>query len=301
MNRRRFCGRVAVCVAGLCSRLVAQDPAKPLFSFGVVADAQYADQDTLGTRFYRESPKKLAACVDDLNARDLAFVIDVGDLIDKRFESFGTMLPIYNRLKAPRYHVLGNHDFAVGPQEKPKVLETLGLARGYYDFAHGPWRFVVLDGNDLSLIAAPKGSERYKEAEAMLQRVKESGAPNAMTWNGGLGTRQIEWLKATLSRASQAGERVVVFCHFPVHPPNVHNLWNSDELIGIMESHRCVVAYINGHNHRGNYAEKKGIHYLTVQGMVETRDTTAYAVVEVHGDRLRVIGVGREPSRVLKF
>ena len=50
----------------------------------------------------------------------------------------------------------------------------------------------------------------------------------------------------------------------------------------------------------GNYAIKEGIHYLTIQGMVETADTTAYAVVAVYEDRLKVLGVGREQDRVLR-
>ena len=46
---------------------------------------------------------------------------------------------------------------------------------------------------------------------------------------------------------------------------------------------------------------KDGIHYLTVQGMVETEDTTAYAVVHVDDDRLDVDGRGRQPDQVLVF
>ncbi len=64
-------------------------------------------------------------------------------------------------------------------------------------------------------------------------------------------------------------------------PAAAHNLWNDTELIGVLESHTCVVAYINGHNHAGGYGLKNGIHYLTVPGMVETPDTTAYAVFQV--------------------
>ena len=46
---------------------------------------------------------------------------------------------------------------------------------------------------------------------------------------------------------------------------------------------------------------KNGIHYLTVHGMVETRESNAYAVVHVEGDRLEIDGRGREPDRLLDF
>ncbi|MGE9293065.1 MAG: LamG-like jellyroll fold domain-containing protein [Puniceicoccales bacterium] len=60
-------------------------------------------------------------------------------------------------------------------------------------------------------------------------------------------------------------------------------------------------AWINGHNHAGDYAEFEGIHCLTMHGMVETADTTAYAEVEIWSNRLEILGEGREPDRSLYF
>jgi len=56
-----------------------------------------------------------------------------------------------------------------------------------------------------------------------------------------------------------------------------------------------------GHDHRGGYAVKNGIHYLTVHGMVETEDSTSYAVVHVDGERLEIDGRGRQPDQVLEL
>ena len=61
------------------------------------------------------------------------------------------------------------------------------------------------------------------------------------------------------------------------------------------------VAWINGHNHAGNFGTRAGVPYVTLQGMVETRDTTADAFADIHPDRLILRGVGREPSRELVF
>jgi len=54
-----------------------------------------------------------------------------------------------------------------------------------------------------------------------------------------------------------------------------------------------VKAYINGHNHKGKYGIKGGIHYLTCKGMVDS-ETTAYSIVRVYHDRLELSGYGRE-------
>jgi len=270
------------------------------FSFGVITDVQYRDKDSKGTRHYRASPAKLEACVQDFNTRDLAFVIHLGDFIDGDFESYDVVAPIYNRLEAPHHHVLGNHDFSVDDEDKGKVMALLGLERAYYDFARGSWRFVVLDGNDLSLRNPEKG-EKVETAKAVLAAMKEKGLSNAYPWNGGVGAEQKAWLEGVLAAATRAGERAVVFCHFPVHPHNEHNLWNDGEIVAILERHACVAAYVCGHNHTGGYAQKAGIHYLNLQGMVETPDTTSYAVVDVGGDSLTVHGIGREPSRVLEL
>ncbi len=57
-------------------------------------------------------------------------------------------------------------------------------------------------------------------------------------------------------------------------------------------------AYINGHNHKGNYKIKSGIHYLTLKGMVDT-EKTSYAVIKVDEVSIDVTGYGREENRKL--
>ena len=61
-----------------------------------------------------------------------------------------------------------------------------------------------------------------------------------------------------------------------------------------------MAAYINGHNHAGNYGEKDGIHYLTMKGMVDTLKNS-YGVVEVYEDRLALNGFGRQENREMKL
>ncbi len=310
LSRRAFLQALAG--GGLCLGL---DPARPLFppppkeeeplfSFGAVADAQFADAPPRGTRFYRKSPAKLRAAVKELNARKPDFSIHLGDFIDRDFKSFKTMIPIWKGLKGPRYHVLGNHDFNVADKEKALVVPRLGLDRlgpgkGYYSFAWKGWRFLVLDGNAQSLQRFPKGTPSWKAAAARLKKAVKRMALNAMPWNGALGKEQWTWMVKELDRAAKKKEKVILFSHFPVYPANIHNQWDDKEIVKLLDGRENVFAWIDGHNHAGNYGWHGGVHYLNLPGMVETPDTTAYALVKVYSDRLVVEGYGRTPSRRL--
>jgi manganese-dependent ADP-ribose/CDP-alcohol diphosphatase len=269
--------------------------AEPLFRFGALADCQYCKQ-TSAVRKYSQSPKKLTACVAQYNKLNLAFVVHLGDFIDRDFESFDVVSPIFAKLKAPRYHVLGNHDFSVADDKKALVPKRMGLKNRYYDFAHQGWRFIVIDGNDVSLYAYPKNDPRTQAASAFHRRLK-AGTP---TWNGGVGSKQLAWIESKLKAATKAKERVMLFCHFPVYPANIHNLWNAEAVTTLLAKYPCVAAYLNGHNHAGNYGEKHGTHYLTLNGMVDT-PTSAYSVVEVHKDHLEIKGFGRQKNRTMKL
>jgi len=266
------------------------------FSFGAIADCQYCQGPDRGSRKYKASQEKLKQCVEHFNQENLSFVIHLGDFIDRDFSSFDDLLPIYQSLHAPGYHVLGNHDFEVADEYKKQVPQKLGMPAKYYDFKIRNWRFICLDGNDLSFIAYPKGTEQYLVSEKYYQD-KKIKSPR---WNGGLGSVQLKWLSDTLKRAEQAQEKVIIFCHFPVYPADPHNLWNAKEVIALLEEFTCVKAYINGHNHKGKYGIKNGIHYLTCKGMVDT-DESAYSIIQVYQAKLQVKGYGRESNRSLEL
>ncbi len=225
---------------------------------------------------------------------DLEYVIHLGDFIDRDFKSFDVVSPIYNQLKVPKYHVLGNHDFSVEDEKKKEVPQKLSMESRYYDFKVNGWRFIVLDGNDISFHAYPSNSEKFNEAFEYY----ENNAVDSPKWNGAVGSDQLNWLKKVLETASKEIEKVIIFCHFPVFPSNIHNLWNADEIIKLIEPFPCVKAYVNGHNHQGNYGIKDSIHYITLKGMVDT-DQTSYATVHVYKDSLKLIGYGREENKKL--
>ncbi len=269
---------------------LAQQP----FSFGVVTDCQYKDEPGKGERKYDLSDKKLQEAVDSLNGSGVSFVIHLGDFIDGGFENFDVVGPIFNELKMPHYHVLGNHDFSVDDGEKASVPPKLNMPARYYDFVMNNWRFIVLDGNDVSFHAWPEGSEQYKTAEVFYEKYG-NGSPK---WNGAIGAEQMAWLEGKLKEATKNHEKVILFCHFPVYPENVHNLWNDEELLVLIARYPVVKAWFNGHNHAGNYAERDGVHFLTFKGMVDT-EVNSWAIVSVGGGRMVVKGSGREEDRSL--
>ncbi|MGH3487126.1 MAG: metallophosphoesterase [Actinopolymorphaceae bacterium] len=265
--------------------------------FGVIADCQYADIGTEGTRRYRESVDKLREAVTAFNDADLDIALHLGDLVDRYAESFADVVPILDKLRVSTYHVLGNHDFQL---PLGKLLETLRMPAPYHHFGRRGWRFVVVDTNDISLYANPEGSEKYERAREMLGRLTAAGAANAQAWNGAVGDEQFAWLRRVLDGARRRGEKVLLTAHHPIYPKNLHNAWNDDELVDLVTSNDNVVAWFNGHNHHGNYGFTGGTHFVTFHGMVEL-DSNAYATVRALGDRFEIDGYGREPDRVIPF
>lgn len=286
---------------------VAPAPERPRFSFGVVADVQYADKAGGGRR-YRDSLAKAARCVEAWNREDLAFAVDLGDLTDDRPDG-GTkadldrILGAFRPLKAPLRHVLGNH----GPPSAGRVavLDALGMERPYYDFASDGWRFVVLDGTGLHLKAWPADSARRAASEAYWRERRGEGRPELAEYNGGIDPDQLAWLRDVLARAAAAREPVGVFCHLPVlaaASTRSHLLWNHEEVLAAIDACPTLAAWIAGHDHRGGTAARNGVHHVTLEGMVETAaDGNAFGVVDVFPGRLEIRGSGAMTSRRLEI
>ena len=271
------------------------------FEIGLVADAQFADVDDKGTRFYRKSLGKLADAVDHFNGRDLAFCAHLGDLIDREWRSFDEITRPLAASRHRWHHLLGNHDFDVLEELKAKVPERLGLEARYRFFDHREFRFVILDTNDVSTYAHAAGAPEQIAAAAELKRLQVAEIRQAKPWNGGIGAAQLAWFDRVCAEAHAARRKVIVLAHHPVAPHNDHNVWNSPAVLTALKNQPAVVAWFNGHNHAGHFADHAGVPCVTMHGMVETAATTAFATVRILPDRLVLTGHGREPSRELVF
>ena len=273
----------------------------PEFDIGVIADCQYCYCEPTAIRFYKESPDRLREAVNILNGQSLDYTIHLGDFIDKDFSSFDTVAPIWRSLKSNKYHVLGNHDFSVADSLKHLVFEKMDIKDRYYSIVKNKWRFIVLDGNDLSVHGALTDAKK-QQTDSLFNLLADKNMPNVEPWNGGLSTEQLQWVESELQLATTNKERVGFYCHFPVlGVSDRHNLWNYSQLLSIIDKYDCVKFYFNGHNHAGGYVEKDGVHYLNFKGMVDTKDTTSFATVAFRKDSLFVKGYGRELNRSLKI
>lgn len=259
----------------MAGRSAAGETNTPSFTFGVIADVQWADKETRGARHYREALDRLEECVADLNGRDLAFTIQLGDLIDgnetpeQTASDLDRVVETFNGLSMPTYHVIGNHCL----EAHVKLLqEKLKLKRFYYDFtvSQAPhWRFIVLDGNDAGY--------------------------------GVLGKAQLEWLRQRLALAQNNREQVIVFNHFALLQAAAkhHRMEKPAPVLELINNSGCVAAYFAGHDHAGGYTIDNGIHHITVKGMVEAPKRNAYAIIEISPGKLVETGFGKEPSREL--
>jgi manganese-dependent ADP-ribose/CDP-alcohol diphosphatase len=304
MKRRHFLGTAAALLPGASLSFAADEREQaqaPLLRFGLIADAQYADADPEGERHYRSTPEKMKRAVETIRAAKPAFTLHLGDFIDRDFKSFDTMLPLMKELGHPVHHLLGNHDYSVADTEKARVVATLGMPHDYYTFRSGGIRIVMLDTNSISTYKHPANSSSATAAAKQLKAFESSGQPGAKRWNGGASTPQIEWLDRELSAADAAKERVILCGHHPLLPADMHALWNPEAVIAVIDKHPCVVAWFNGHNHAGDFAERKGIPYLTFRSMLHQPETTAFSIIDVHADRIVVTGHGREVSRTLSI
>ena len=277
-----------------------QQAEQPLFRFGLVADVQYADKPERGKRHYHESADKLRACIADFNRQGLAFAVNLGDAIDgdgaKSAADMALIAGIFRQLTCPVQHVIGNHCLAV---PRPALLKELGLKSPYYAFSRERWRFLVLDGMDVST-KSPEGSKQANEAQNHLAK-----SPKPNPYAGALGEEQMTWLRGQLADAARRQQRVILFCHHPIlaaasGPGAI--LWNAAEVEALLVRSGCVVAWINGHDHKGGYALANGIHHLTIAGMIESpTGGNSYAIASVFTARIVIEGRGTTPSRVLQI
>lgn len=271
-------------------------PLNSTLRFGLIADPQYADidADIAKNLYYRHALQKLPQAIEALNRQPLDFVVTLGDLVDRHWESFAAILPVYERLHHPHAVVLGNHDAQTLTQH---LNDAAALSKSYYAFGLQGWRFIVYDGNDISLYCNALNGDDRAQAEAMLADLSERQQPQAKPWNGAVGQQQLKWIEQQLQEAQRQGENVVVFGHYPLAPHNSHNLLNGGELAELFAAYR-VKGCFSGHDHRGGYARIGETGFYTLKGMLDGADTVPFAVVEIEGDTLRVTGYGGETSHL---
>jgi predicted phosphodiesterase len=275
----------------------------PDLKFGVFADPQFCDckPDLELNRFFKNSASKLEKCVDHFNKNEqLDFVIGLGDLIDKNFESFKKVNSILANLNRQLFQIPGNHDFEVEKENLNRVYQQFGLLdKTYFSFIKSGWQFIFLDGNDITFNTI--NPIILEQAEKITRQLKKANKPNYGTYNGAIGQKQLHWFVKQLHIAEKNQLNTAVICHFPLLPFGQFSLWNTEEILSILFSHKTIKFWINGHHHEGNYAVKNGIHFVTLKAMVDTEQETSFAEITLSKDTIQIQGYGRESNRLLKI
>lgn len=267
------------------------------FSFGLIADIQYADTGTANNRYYRKSLQKLEECVEDLNSRQVAFTVNLGDLVDRDTpENLGAVLARLNGLDSVLHNTTGNHDYG-NVSDNAALYARLGMPAAYYSFTLPGWRFIMLDTNEISEYANPTAAG-LAELERLRQAMKAAGRRYA-PYNGGISAGQMEWLERELQKSAGESVNTVVFSHHPLYGPDGLTALNGPEIADLLSEYaatvRCAFA---GHHHPGAYGVWGGIPYITIEGMVETEEN-AYATVTVYPDKIEIRGKGRARSHTV--
>lgn len=229
-----------------------------MFTFGLIADVQYADiedgQNYLRTRrrYYRGSADLLRDAVLQWRRERVQCVVQLGDIIDghnrRRDASdraLDTVMAELDACSVDVHHVWGNHEFY--NFSRPSLLSSrlnsaqrTGTDTGSdligddiyaYEFSPAPnFRFVLLDAYDLSVIGREEESEKHTHSWRILTQhnhnLQDLNQPPVsvgleqrfVKFNGGFSEQQLQWLDAVLTLSDHKQERVLIFSHLPVHP-----------------------------------------------------------------------------------
>lgn len=280
-------------VAG--SLMTKAQQSTPILRIGLIADIQYADVDSRGTRYYRNSLNKLRNCVDELNKKKVQFSLNLGDVIDRNPKDLDSVLPILKRLKKPIYTTTGNHDYH-GITENDFLYKKLGMPAEYYSFTKKGWLFIMMNTNEVASYANIEGTWKEKELKKMVDSIKLAKGVNAEEYNGGISSRQLIWVDSLLAKAQSEGTNVFIFSHHPLDFSRGFTALNSKNILHVISKYNCVKALFAGHHHSGDFGYHSTIPCITLEGMVETPDQNAYGILEIYANGFEVKGVGRTKS-----
>nr|XP_033815786.1 manganese-dependent ADP-ribose/CDP-alcohol diphosphatase isoform X2 [Geotrypetes seraphini]XP_033815787.1 manganese-dependent ADP-ribose/CDP-alcohol diphosphatase isoform X2 [Geotrypetes seraphini]XP_033815788.1 manganese-dependent ADP-ribose/CDP-alcohol diphosphatase isoform X2 [Geotrypetes seraphini]XP_033815789.1 manganese-dependent ADP-ribose/CDP-alcohol diphosphatase isoform X2 [Geotrypetes seraphini]XP_033815791.1 manganese-dependent ADP-ribose/CDP-alcohol diphosphatase isoform X2 [Geo len=254
--------------------------------------------------------------------------------------SLKKVLQEIGKIEVPFHHIWGNHEFynfdrlfltnselnTTYLEDKTiQVSSSAGIGspedvdpQQFYAYHFSPFskfRFILIDAYDLSILGRDLSSRKYKESLKLLRKNNPNENLNSPTglaekqfvqFNGGFSWEQLHWLQRVLTFSDENKEKVVVIGHLPLHPDAADPVclaWNYKDALAVLQSHKCVVCYLAGHEHDGGYClDSYGIHHVTLEGIIETPPNShAFATVYVYDDRMVLHGRGRVSSRVMHY
>ena len=245
LDRRSFCAAgITLAVGTACAE------SSGAVRFGMIADLHHS--------LMPGAQDRLESFLEAANRRSPDFLVQLGDLChgfspaptpdQKRF------LDTWNRVRAPRYNVLGNHE--MDHSAKAPIMGLLEMPRNYYSFDSKKFHFVVLD------------CMHVKENGKVLDYVEGSYFHRPAEQINWVDEEQLEWLAADLRATSLP---TIVFTH-----PCINAFWakgahetrtNVREALekANAESRRAkVIACFSGHHHADHHSVRAGVNYFLV-------------------------------------
>lgn len=280
-DRRAFLqnGTLVMAATTLRSRMLTAEDSTELLRVGLVTDLHHADKPAAGSRYYRETLPKLREAARQFAAEKPSFLVELGDLIDAadtvetELSYLSTINDAFSGICPDRHYVLGNH--CVDMLKKEEFLGGVGQKAAYYSFDHGGIHFVVLDACFRS------DGEPY-------------GRKNSQWTDANIPPTEIDWLVADLKANTKP---VIVFAHQRLDEAGNHAVKNNAQVRGLLENAGNVLAVFQGHSHKNDLQDIRGIHYCTLVAMVEGSgaENNAYTLLSIQSDfSLRVRGFRKQ-------
>ena len=289
LGRRAFLKGGTLLLAGFTAALgdaswllaATEEKVKPKLRIGLATDLHYADKPPSGSRHHRESLTKFSEAARRFQQEKPDHVIALGDLIDTAASLdaeknyLKQVAKEFGPLPGKHHFVLGNH--CVENLTKPEFLGIVGQDKSYYSFDAAGCHFVILDAC-FNKDGASYGRKNFKWGDANI--------PPA----------EMEWLRADLR---QTEHKTIVCIHqcLDLIPP--YAVQNCAAVRSVLEKSGKVVGVVQGHFHWGNYGAIHGIHYCTIQAIVEGSgpENNSYAMLDVlPGDVLRLTGFRKQKN-----
>lgn len=249
--------------------------------FGVITDLHYADKPPAGTRYYRETPAKLAEAAERFRNDRPDFLVELGDFIDAA-DSVADELSYLNRINRDfaaiadhRHYILGNH--CVDTLTKDEFLGAVGQRESFYSFDSGGVHFIVLDS-------------------CFREDGKPYGRKNSEWTDANIPSHEVEWLRDDLARHPGP---TIVFAHQRLDVGRPYGVRNAPEIRAMLERSGHVRAVFQGHSHKNDHHEIAGIHYVTLVAMIEGSgaENSGYAMVELNSrDVIQIKGFRQQKN-----
>jgi len=252
--------------------LPAAQSAAPLLKIGLIADVHYADADTRGTRYYRESLGKMREAAETLNREKVDLAVELGDLIDTpsppdaRAEAgfLGAIAAEFRKIGREQHYVLGNH--CVSALTKEQFLAACGQKKSYYSFDRNGIHLVILDAC-FRADGTPYAAGNFKWTDSDIPRAER------------------DWLEADL-KATPHPTLVFVHQRLDLPPGHAYAVATAPAVRAVLEKSGKVLAVFQGHSHKNQYREINGIPYCVLAAMVEGggRENSGYSSLSVFAD-----------------